>query len=528
MDLNKRVVLEPNLSDSTNGLIKELNDTLMQVYSGTKIENILEALYDSSIDIHNVGDERVFKSINTQMCDAINTVNAAIPNCELYGLKIDKNNSDPSTRITYISTCDNANFTPASANGTSLNLHEWADAWFVKGNYPCLLSFDGKTETRLNPNDYTKTTSGAASNVTSTSAAGNFMAVIPLVWVKFDEDNNYEYIYISNIKYDDDFQAIAHTRSDGVIVSKIYMSMFRGYVTGNKMRSIANVIPSGNNTAQQEVTYAQANNPSGIAATTRLQSSGGTCDGWYTWTWGQYMLLTALLLIMGRSDDSQTTFGSGVCNTYVGNSSVAYGMQKGGAVHSDYTATYGTTTNTLGQFWGTNDYKNHVKVFHIEDMWGNQAKRIAGLLSNSGQLWAKFHGPYVVSTTATTQDAIATELASEGYTHVKSIAASDGFSAGDYIDITSDQDMYATHTKTTKFGRFPISAEAINGVGGSASTYTCDCMYWYTIPFGYAMNCSTYLCPDKERSLGFSSIDIRISPERYNKGFNTGASISYI
>ena len=97
-------------------------------YSSSSVVSSLNGEYDSSIDIYNVGDERVFESITTQMCDAINTINTAIPNCELYGLKIDKNNSDPSTRIIYISTCDNANFTPASAIDTSLNLHEWADA----------------------------------------------------------------------------------------------------------------------------------------------------------------------------------------------------------------------------------------------------------------------------------------------------------------------------------------------------------------------------------------------------------------
>ena len=450
MDLNKRVVLEPNLSDSTNGLIKELNDTLMQVYSGTKIENILEALYDSSIDIHNVGDERVFKSINTQMCDAINTVNAAIPNCELYGLKIDKNNSDPSTRITYISTCDNANFTPASANGTSLNLHEWADAWFVKGNYPCLLSFDGKTETRLNPNDYTKTTSGAASNVTSTSAAGNFMAVIPLVWVKFDEDNNYEYIYISNIKYDDDFQAIAHTRSDGVIVSKIYMSMFRGYVTGNKMRSIANVIPSGNNTAQQEVTYAQANNPSGIAATTRLQSSGGTCDGWYTWTWGQYMLLTVLCLFIGKSDDSQAVFGNGILDA----SSVCMCGHNG-------TDTSATSTLNKGQFYGDRSGATvHVRVFHIEDPWGNQWNRIAGLINNYGQILVKFHGPYNYDGAGYDTVYIKDQSISK-YSQAWS-------TTGKELKYEAALLGYIGHTYMTKWGRFPKDTT------GSSSTFCCD------------------------------------------------------
>ena len=453
---------------------------------------------------------------------------------KVYGIKINKTDSNPATRITYIEDCEN--FTPAKividTNGvtTGFDYGSWRDVWFVKNNYPCILGYDGKEICQLDPNDYTKDIDGNTVDISSTSVAGNVMSCIPRVWVKFDEDSDYEYIYISKDKIDDDYEAIAHTLSDGTVVDKIYLSIYIGSQPDSntaKLRSLSGYYPAMSKTVQQNVDMAQENNPAAAKAE-RAQASDGTCDGWYTWTWGQYMLLTALLLIMGRSDDSQTTFGSGVCNTYVGNSSVAYGMQKGGAVHSDYTATYGTTTNTLGQFWGTNDYKNHVKVFHIEDMWGNQAKRIAGLLSNSGQLWAKFHGPYVVSTTATTQDAIATELASEGYTHVKSIAASDGFSAGDYIDITSDQDMYATHTKTTKFGRFPISAEAINGVGGSASTYTCDCMYWYTIPFGYAMNCSTYLCPDKERSLGFSCIDLRLTTKSYDKAFHNGVSISYI
>lgn len=456
---------------------------------------------------------------------------------KVYGIKINKTDSNPATRITYIEDCEN--FTPAKiiidTNGvtTGFDYGSWRDVWFVKNNYPCILGYDGKEICQLDPNDYTKDIDGNTVDISSVSVEGNVMSCIPRVWVKFDEDDDYEYIYVSKDKIDDDYQAIAHTLSDGTVVDKIYLSIYIGsqpvlvsdHSNINKLRSLSGYYPSMSKDAQEEVDMAQENNPA-AAKLERAQASGGTCDGWYTWTWGQYMLLTALLLIMGRSDDSQTTFGSGVCNTYVNDVNVAYGMQAGGIIHSDYIATYGSTTNTLGQFWGTNDNKNHVKVFHIEDMWGNQCNRIAGLISNYGQLWAKFHGPYVVGSSETNEDAIATELASKGYTHVESIATSDGFTDGDYIDITRQAWGYATHTKTTAFGRFPVSSEAIGGVAGSSSTYTCDYNDVIDYMCRYAILGTRYTAQSDTGKQGYESFNF--SSDWYDSRYWINASLSYI
>ena len=61
----------------------------------------------------------------------------------LYGFRINKNDSNPSTRVEYL--YDNANFAPAAMNFTEgeFDYGDWANAWFITGNKPVALRYNG-------------------------------------------------------------------------------------------------------------------------------------------------------------------------------------------------------------------------------------------------------------------------------------------------------------------------------------------------------------------------------------------------
>ena len=331
-----------------------------------------------------------------------------------YGIKIEKNNSDPSARITYIH--DAVGMTPAKMDYTtgSFDYGSWRNVWFVKDNKPVMLKSDGTEAYELDPYDHTKTINGGSSDISNSAFDGNAMSRIPLCYLYMYEDDNYEYIIVSDGPYDANYKPIAHTRSDGSIASNVYIAMYESSVINSRARSLSGFVPTVNTTMDNEITYATAN--------------GGT-DGsnkWYIGTWSQRTLINALLFIMGKSDNTQTVFGRGVCSA---------------------SAKINTGTSLKrGQFWGSSTNDSTVKVFYIENWWGNIWKRIAGLMALSGQVKYKMNGPY--NTTGS------------GYV--------------DATTISSNFSGYITKSTTGAYGRIPTAAS-----GGSESTYLCDYTWMY-------------------------------------------------
>jgi hypothetical protein len=140
--------------------------------------------------------------------------------------------------------------------------------------------------------------------------------------------------------------------------------MFKGVVVDSRLRSIAGVTPGGLTSAAQDKTNAEAN---------------GT--GWQTWDWSKHCLITDLLTLISKTTNSQGAFGGGDANT--SGEAPTYGMLT-------------TGTSGGGQFYGTDDYLHHVKVFHIEDYWGNRCDTCLGLNRVNGDYLYKAVRPYSV------------------------------------------------------------------------------------------------------------------------------------
>ena len=197
---------------------------------------------------------------------------------------------------------------------------------------------------------------------------------------------------------------------------------FGGKDSSNRLRSISGLSNFVGNTAQKEVEYAKNN--------------GG--DIWYTEVLADRMLINDLLTMMFKSTNLQETAGYGVCN--------------GSAIQPG-------SMNTRGMFWGSNDKTSGVKVFGMENWWGNIFRRIAG--------WCISGGTQKVKITRGTKD---------GTTVGDYNFDGNGYKTISGVNLT--RSGYISKMKTEPFGRFPMEA------GGSTTTFEADSV-WADSGSGY-------------------------------------------
>ena len=278
----------------------------------------------------------------------------------LYGFKLDQNESDPASMITYLSDCDNKYYESAKMNYATdtFNYGDWGDVWFIKNLKPCMLKYDGTVDYELDKNDYTKKLDSTASDVANASYGGNAMVGIPKVyWKIVDNGDNTANIYISDKQVDIDFHCWSHIDNNGNEIDYCYMPIYNGSNVNSVLRSISGKTPMGSQTASTEITYAKANNISSDII-------------WYTELFNDRMLINLLLLLIGKSTNTQTVFGTGNDNSFVSASNT--GVKNTG------------TMNTKGLFWGNQDNKSGVKVFGMEHWYGNTWRRIGGWINDKG------------------------------------------------------------------------------------------------------------------------------------------------
>ena len=319
-----------------------------------------------------------------------------------YGVKVNKNDSNPATRCSYM--YDAVGITPAKMVYDSGNIHfdfgGWGDAFFVKTNYPCMVKFDGTEDYKLDPNDHTKKLDGTASDVANLNYDGNAMSCFSQrIYLKEWSDSNYEYYVISNIRWDETYHDYAFINKDGNHVDRIYLPMFKGYIDSNgRMRSISGTYPS-NKVSASASSYTTTND--------ELSAAEACGDRWQLWDWSSHELVSVLLLLMSCNDNSQTAYGSG---TVSGGSESAtnYGFTIAG-VYNDKGQFYSSTNNNATAAVG-----NDVKVFYIQSFWGNRWDRCLGCMQISGPLYIKWTPPYTNAKTYTNSTTAST-LLSDGY-----------------------------------------------------------------------------------------------------------------
>jgi len=367
-----------------------------------------------------------------------NSVNILCKDYTVYGFQLDLNESDPNSMITYIE--DNKYFSSAfmDYNSGNFDYGDWENSWFIKNLKPCMLKYNGDVDYELNKNDFSKKIDGSDSDISNETYEGNAMIGFPKIYYKIiNEDKNLTNVYFSNIKVDENYKCYSHIDINGNEIDYCYMPIYNGSLSSNVLRSLSNKAPIYSKSLTSELEAAIANN----------QNSDNI---WYTETLSDRLLVNLLLMLIGKSTDSQSTFGNGY---YTGGS------------QSSNPAIMTGTMDQKGMFWGNNGSSMlGVKVFGIENLWGNQWRRIAGWINDNGTQKIKLtSGQYDGSTI---DDYNTT---GEGYITIPNSTVNK--TAGGYI----------SKMLFNKFGMFPIS------VGGSATTFFTDGIWCNNTDINYAL-----------------------------------------
>ncbi|MFV0552918.1 MAG: hypothetical protein ACK5L6_13510 [Anaerorhabdus sp.] len=354
-----------------------------------------------------------------------------------YAMHINGRESNPDNMITYPSGYDNSNFTnPASVNLSTgvFNWGDWENAFFIPRS--CMLNYDGTVAYYLNENDETKKEDGTASDVTNMSFAGNAMMEwgqngYILYWkIVPDADGMGETFIIATAQLDDDMKPWNHINCKGQVADHFYTPKYFGSSDGTRMRSMSGGANYVNNTAQSELNLAKANNQ--------------TADElWNTEVYADWQLISHLLMMMSKSTNTQAKYGYGRCSS---SNSSAIGQG---------------TMNKKGMFWGSSDQTSGVKVFGMENWWGNLWRRIAGYINANGTIKVKMaYGRQDGSTTDKYN------MDGTGYVSMGAVAGSSG--------------GYISAMTYNQLGAVPKT------ISGSDSTYFTDGCYFNNSQNNYA------------------------------------------
>lgn len=324
----------------------------------------------------------------------------------IYGWHVDPDISDSSNAVTYLK--DAIGMTPASMGSSTFDYGSWENAFFMPK--PCMLKSNGKVDYYLDPNDYTKKLDGTASDISNPNYDGNAMMQWPKIWFKYVKGvkEGQGYFYVANYKADGNYHCWCNYDSEDNEIDHFYTAIYNGtsfmnysasktYVVNdfavydnklykcntaittaqafdntkwdlvsntapviNKIRSLSGVRLTNNNgnaqtTTTTEVTRATANNTTSAAE-------------WYIETFSDRLLINGLLVLMGKSLNTQAVFGRG--------------LDTGGQSAKEAYVT--GTLNDKGLFWGVIENGNSgVKVFGMENFWGCCWHRVAGLITDN-------------------------------------------------------------------------------------------------------------------------------------------------
>ena len=384
-----------------------------------------------------------YAKTNQQLTTEINELEKAADGL-IYGFQINGSESDPAAAVTYLE--DAVGMTPAHMDFSTgkFDYGSWEDAFFMPR--PCMLKSDGNVDYYLNPDNYALKEDGTASDIANTAYTGNAMMEWGRnghkIWLKIlpTGDGSSAKVYISNHRADSKFFDYPFHNCKGESAEHFYTPIYNGSVINSTMRSLSGQTVSKTLAGTAEITAAKANNPS-------------TDELWNIECFADRLLINMLLILMGKSLNTQAVFGQGLNSG--GSEAINDGFATG--VH-----------NTKGLFYGTNDgtastYTNAVKIFGMENYYGFQWRRTNGLILNNGATKYKL-------TYGTEDGSSATGYNTDGTDYKDAGVTPSGTSGG-----------YISKAKFTEDGMFSDT------MSGSASTYYCDSTWFNNAAVTFAL-----------------------------------------
>ena len=390
---------------------------------------------------------------------------------QVYEFVINPNDSNPATCVKYAGT--NENYAPAYMNYTTgkFDYGDWAKAFFMGLFRPCMLNPDGTVKHYLHPDDLTLQADGVTpSDVANASQTANAMVEIGQIWIYEFQENGMIHVRIANEKISDDYDCYTHIKADGTYNEYIYRSIYDGCMLNNVVRSL-----SGQTICRS------------VAGDVQIAKAKANGDGWNVDEYNVRRLINYLLILIGKSLDTQTTFGTGRYTGYVNESNTNQILTTG-------------TNDKKGMFHGDNA-NGAVTVFFIQNWWGNIWKITNGIIQKNGKLLYKMcrgqHDGSTVNDYNTTGD---------GY-----------IDSGVTLPGTVSQLYIKKMQLVPGLGLVPT-----NESGGSSSTYYCDGCWSNASLIGFARFGGT---PDDGLLVGAFAFTVDSVVSHSNWAY--GVSLSY-
>ena len=318
---------------------------------------------------------------------------------------------------------------PTGANADKL-------AWF----YPksCMVKYDGTVDYYLDEDDETKKSDGVtASDVANSSYAGNAM-------IEWGQDGRRIYWKIVADSGNDGWTFIVanaevlglkpwnHYDINGNPNMHWYEAKYFGSSDGTRLRSISGGSNYVDNAGTTGISLAEANNQT----SNKIWTTGVFCD---------YMFFALASTLVTKNLNCQAALGAG--RSASGNTS-AIGQG---------------TMNGKGRFYGKSNGTEGVKVFGVENPYGNIWRRIRGLININGSYRIKMTYD---QTDGSTTNGYNTD--GSGYINAGSIGTTDTWVYPKH-DIVRDNCLLAQTN------------------GGSETTYYCDATYLAASGTSYAI-----------------------------------------
>lgn len=327
-------------------------------------------------------------------------------------VRIDLNNSNPVTCGSYAD--DAVSMSPGK------NVPSW-DEFF--GYKPCLFK-DGKVVGYLNPNDYTKFEDGRPADITSGNA-GDVMVEFPRRGLKISKSGKVITVSMTDDPHSPHFKYYAHNNGSQE-KNFFYVGAYLGSAHDNDggkrvLDSISDAYPAydtKNPDPSYKYTYIIVKD-----ARTFAKNKG---VGYRPFSFYQFLFIQCMYLLQFKGNlNSQSAHGLGFM--WDGRLSPNSG-----------------TTNTKGMMYGSSSTTDHIKLFGIEDFWGNFNCMIDGyFVDSSFNVW---------TTTTDNFNETGSGYDNHGPVGVNSV----------------ERDYFDDAVGSTELGFTPIS------FNGSGSTYFCD------------------------------------------------------
>lgn len=254
-----------------------------------------------------------------------------------YIVRIHKNVDNPNTSIEYI--------------GEASEVTNWDEVEPFKSIRPVTVNLNGEITGEVDKKNFNKLING-----NTISSSDDTMIEFPRVYWTSTNTDTYTDIIISNKKIFPSMEAYAH-HTNGVDKEFLYVGAYRSNRTGSSssytLRSIYNTTALANASIQTHRTYAK---------------NRGSKFGLMNWN---TMSLIKILFILRY----KTLHSQGICGTG----------------YTSYSAYQDSTLLTVGMTTGSKGSTNRasVKLFGLEDIWGNGYTFIDGLFMKNGNKGAK-------------------------------------------------------------------------------------------------------------------------------------------